>query len=263
MPSPLQARALLLTGLALAALAVMLWLPPIPQDPAYHAFADRRALLGLPNALNVLSNLPFAVVGAVGLAFAARRDILRPEGPLTDAWERTAAGLLFTGVLLTGAGSAYYHLWPDTRTLFWDRLPMTIVFMTLFTFVIGDRVSLAAGRRALPLLLAAGAGSVLYWRWSELRGAGDLRLYALAQFFPLVAIPFMLLWFPPRYTRGRDLGAAIGWYGLAKLFELFDGAIYAAGGLVSGHSLKHLAAALAAYWVLRGLRARRLTVPPG
>ena len=241
-------RVWIIVGIGLAAIVTVLFLPPIPQDPAYHDFADRRPFLGIPNALNVLSNAPFVLVGALGLAFVRRRAALE---------ERTALLILFAGVGLTGFGSAYYHLAPGNVTLFWDRLPMTIVFMSLMAVIIAERISLTAGRRLLPILLLAGAGSVAYWLVGELSGAGDLRPYALVQFFPLVAIPLILLLFPPRYTRGADLLGALAWYALAKLFEALDAQIFAVGGIVSGHTLKHLASAVAMYWILRMVRTRR------
>ncbi len=241
-------RVWIIVGIGLAAIVTVLLLPPIPQDPAYHDFADRRPFLGIPNALNVLSNAPFVLVGALGLAFVRRRAALE---------ERTALLILFAGVGLTGFGSAYYHLAPGNVTLFWDRLPMTIVFMSLFAVIIAERISLTAGRRLLPILLLAGAGSVVHWLVGELSGAGDLRPYALVQFFPLVAIPLILLLFPPRYTRSADLIGALAWYALAKLFEALDAQIFAVGGVVSGHTLKHLASAVAMYWILRMVRTRR------
>ncbi len=250
-------RAWGIVGLGLVALVAVTLLPPIPQDPAYHDFADRRRLLGIPNVLNVLSNVPFVLVGALGWTFLLRQGRPRADGPVTESWERSAFGILFAGIGLTGVGSAYYHLAPGNVTLFWDRLPLTIVFMSLFAVVIAERIGLAAGRRLLPLLLLIGAGSVLYWLLGELSGAGDLRPYGLVQFFPLVAIPLLLLLFPPRYTRGADLVGALAWYALAKLFELLDAQIFAAGGIVSGHTLKHLASAVAMYWILRMVERRR------
>src|ERR1700746_1848008 len=63
---PLLALLALLV-LMVMSLAVLLLLPPIPQDQSYHQFADQRTLLGIPNFWNVVSNLPFLVVGAAGL----------------------------------------------------------------------------------------------------------------------------------------------------------------------------------------------------
>ncbi|MFQ5961863.1 MAG: hypothetical protein ACE5MG_10750, partial [Candidatus Methylomirabilales bacterium] len=250
-------RVLVIVGLGIAAIGVALFLPPIAQDTAYHNFADQRSLLGVPNLLNVISNAPFLAVGALGLIFVLRQRPRGEGGTFMDSWERWPFLVLFTGVVLTGFGSAYYHLAPTNATLFWDRLPMTIAFMSLFTFIIAERIGLSAGRRLFLPLLAVGVGSVVYWHLGELTGAGDLRFYGLVQFFPLLAIPLMLLLFPPRYTRTADLFGVVGWYVLAKIFELFDGQIFALGGFVSGHTLKHLASAMAAYWILRMLRTRR------
>lgn len=256
-PEAFRMRAFLIAGLGIVAIGTALFVPPIAQDTAYHSFADQRALLGVPHLLNVISNAPFLLVGALGLIFVLRQGSRRETGAFMDPWERWPFLALFAGVGLTGFGSAYYHLAPTSPTLFWDRLPMTMAFMSFFTFIIAERISLRAGRRLFLLLLAAGVGSVVYWHVGELRGAGDLRFYGLVQFFPLAAIPLMLLFFPPRYTRTADLFAVVGWYVLAKIFEVFDGQIFALGGLVSGHTLKHLASAMAAYWILRMVRTRR------
>lgn len=250
-------RVLVIVGLGIVAIGVALFLPPIPQDTAYHIFADQRSLLGVPNLLNVISNAPFLVVGVLGLICVLRQEPRGEGGAFMDSWERWPFMVLFAGVALTGFGSTYYHLAPSNATLFWDRLPMTIAFMSLFTFIITERIGLSAGRRLFLPLLAIGVGSAVYWRLGELHGRGDLRFYALVQFFPLLAIPLMLLLFPPRYTRTADIFGVVGWYVLAKIVELFDGQIFALGGLVSGHTLKHLASATAAYWIIRMLRARR------
>ncbi|OGK83788.1 MAG: hypothetical protein A2050_08125 [Candidatus Rokubacteria bacterium GWA2_73_35] len=248
------ARALCLAAPALAAAAVLLGLPRIAQDSAYHAFADGRTLLGVPNLLNVASNAPFVVVGALGLLALLRG---RPAPVFREPWERTAFLVVFAGTALTGVGSAWYHLAPANAALVWDRLPITLVLMALLAAVVGERVGARAGRRLLPVLLATGVASVVYWYASEAAGAGDLRPYALVQFVPLVLIPLLLALCPPAYTRGGDLLVALGWYVAAKLLEQADAAVFAAGRLVSGHTLKHLAAAAGAWWLLRMVRSRR------
>jgi len=237
-------RVALLVAVAVAAAAAVFAFPPIAQDPAYHAFADRRWIWGVPNAINVLSNLPFTVVGALGVSVVWRRG----SGLV---WEQLAFLALFGGVGLTGFGSAWYHLAPTTMTLFWDRLPMTLAFMALLALTLGERVSVRAGPWLLPLCLAAGVGSVVHWQLGERAGSGDLRLYALVQFFPMLAIPLALALYPRRWIRGADLLVAVGWYALSKIFEALDAPIFALGGVVSGHTLKHLAAATAAAWLLR------------
>ncbi|MFQ5880973.1 MAG: ceramidase domain-containing protein [Candidatus Methylomirabilales bacterium] len=250
-------RVLLIIGLGIAATGAVLSLPPIAQDTAYHNFADQRTMLGIPNILNVISNVPFGVVGALGLMFLLKKGTLRQGRPFIEPSEHWPFFMLFVGVTLIGFGSIFYHLAPTNPRLFWDRLPMTIVFMSLFTTVIAERISVRAGRRMFLPLLAVGMGSVVYWHLGELEGAGDLRFYGLVQFFPLLAIPLMLLLFPARYTRIADLLGAVGWYILAKAFEFLDAQVFALGRVVSGHTLKHLASAIAAYWILRMLRSRR------
>jgi ceramidase len=235
-------RVTLLIAAGVAATAVVFSLPPIPQDPGYHQFADQRRMLGIPNALNVLSSSPFTVVGIFGLARVARAGA---------GWERAAFLVLFASVALTGAGSAYYHLAPTTATLFWDRLPMTIVFTSCLALVFAERVSPRAGPWLLAAFGAAGAASVVSWQVGETAGTGDLRPYALVQLLPAILIPLALVLFPARRLRTADLLAVLGWYTLAKLVEALDHPIFALGGIVSGHTLKHLAAATATAWLLR------------
>ena len=250
------ALGLVLGTAAAAALAAAL-APPIPQDPAYHRMADERALWGMPNVLNVASNAPFVVVGALGVWILLGRGAGQGTVHFIGARERWPYLVFFVGLLLTGVGSAYYHLEPGDPRLLWDRLPLALTLMGLFAAMIVERISVSAGLLLLVPLVALGIGSVLQWYAGEFRGAGDLRLYALVQFYPMVAIPLMLLLFAPRYTGGRGLLVALGLYGLAKLLELLDATIYSLSGVVSGHTLKHLAAALAGYGILRMLLTRQ------
>jgi hypothetical protein len=242
---------LVLSAFGALALGVMLFAPRIPQPQAYHQFADRRTMLALPNALNVLSNVPFAIAGALGLN-ALRR---RPELGL-NLEERRAYTVFFTGVLLTSGGSAFYHLAPDDSRLVWDRLPMTLAFMGLLAAVLAERVSPAAGRVSLVPLLCLGGASVVYWYFSETRGVGDLRPYLLVQFIPVVAIPVMVAWLPPKYSNGRAFFAVAGFYVLAKICEVYDQGILSAGTLVSGHTVKHLLSAAGIYILLVMLEQR-------
>ncbi|HUR36331.1 MAG TPA: hypothetical protein VM009_00845 [Terriglobales bacterium] len=245
-----------LTILLFVAIAVMVAValsPRVSQPLAYHHFADTRALLGVPNALNVLSNLPFLIVGAWGTWFLIGR-----RGAFVEPIEHLPYLIFFLGVALTCFGSGYYHLAPDNDRLVWDRLPMTIAFTALFAALLGERVGIIAGLRALPIFLLVGASSVGYWIWTEHVGRGDLRPYLFVQFFPILAIPLLISLFPPRYTRALDFSYVIGFYLLAKVLEFSDAAIFTATrNLVSGHSLKHLAAAVAVWFVLRMLEKRQ------
>jgi hypothetical protein len=232
---------MLLAGLGLASAAALAAMGPITQDQQYHAFADARTLLGIPNFWNVVSNLPFLALGAAGLA---------------RFWRESTTAALFFGILLTGFGSSYYHLAPDDGTLFWDRLPMTIGFMALLAGAIGERFGETTGRLALWPLLALGVASLLWWRQT-----GDLRPYVWVQFYPCLVLPILYWWFPVM-TGAPILIMAAALYGLSKVLEYFDQAIYAAGGIVSGHTLKHLAAAGACFALLRYFGQRRPLAEP-
>jgi hypothetical protein len=240
-----------LVGLALMAAVAAAWIPPAAQDPAYHRMADGRMLLGVPNALNVLSNLPFVLVGALGLWGLGGRRVR-----FLDPRERWPYRVFFAGLLLTGLGSAYYHLAPDNARLAWDRLPLAVTLMALFAAIIAERLSVRMGLLLLPLLVALGAGSVLTWYRGELLGNGDLRLYGMVQFYPLLAVP-ILLFLQPRYSGGGWLLGAILLYALAKAFEALDAPIFGLGRALSGHTLKHLFAALSGYAVWRMLQTRQ------
>ena len=227
--------------------------PRVPQPQSYHQFADQRASLGIPNFGDVASNFPFAVVGIWGLWFVwSERG--RPQ--FLDQREQWPYALGFFGLFLTAFGSSYYHLAPDNARLVWDRLPMTLVFMPLVAAMIVERISVLVGLWLLPELTAIGAASVWQWYASELRGEGDLRMYAAVQVYALVILLVALL-LPPRYTRNTDLLWVVGFYALAKILETADRQVFElTGRTVSGHTLKHLAAAMAGYWVLRMLIKR-------
>lgn len=229
----IDSRIAILLGVTLVSLAGLLLLPTIPQDQAYHQFADRRMFFGIPNFWNVLSNLPFLLVGAAGL---------RLGGSLST---RT----IFLGISLVAFGSAYYHWSPGDGTLLWDRLPMTIGFMGILANQIEQRVSAKSGAFLLWPLLVLGLLSLLVWRWT-----GDLRLYGWVVLFPIVLLP-LIFWLFPRQdgSTGYWLAAA-GLYVIAKLFEHFDAAVFSAGQIVSGHTLKHLFAAAACFMILRNFQ---------
>jgi len=233
------------------ALAVAL-LPAIPQNPDYHFFADGRPLFGLPNFLNVISNLPMVLIGFFGLYYLR----LHRHRAFVDRRESWAYTVFFLGTALVGVGSAWYHLAPDNARLFWDRLPMAVTFMAFTSTQLAERVSVAFGRRALIPLVATGIASVIWWRLTEQAGAGDLRFYGFVHFYPAVLIPLLLWFFPARYTRGGEVCGALFFFALTVVSEYFDRAIFALGGLVSGHTLKHLFAAVAVWWVLRMLATR-------
>jgi hypothetical protein len=255
MMSNRQRQAIVLgeTAMAIVLFAIV---PPIAQPANYHQFADAQSWFGIPRALNVLSNLAFLIVGCVGIFYLFSNE---PSHLFIQPRERLPYAVLFTGVVLTFFGSSYYHLAPDNARLVWDRLPMTLGFMGLMSAIMCERISLKVGLRLLPLLLLFGVLSVCYWYWTETHGRGDLRPYLFVQFFPGLAIPLIIWLYPARYTGSRELGFAALFYVLAKLLEAADRRIYdLTGQIISGHTLKHLAAAWAVWWILRMLQTRRV-----
>jgi hypothetical protein len=210
----------------IASLVALLPLPPLLQDQANHQFADQRELFGIPNFWNVVSNLPFVAVGAVCRNISDRLWL----------------------VLLSSRSERQHPVW--------DRLPMTICFAAILSAVVEERVDAKAGAMLLRPLLAIGIFGLLLWRWTD-----DLRLYAWAQFFPFLALVLILRLFPPKYTGTSYWVIAAALYTLAKLLEFLDEKIYSLGSIVSGHTLKHLAAAAASLAILRLLQTRRPIAP--
>lgn len=232
--------------------AVFLFTSAVPQDPAYHNFSDTRLLLGVPNFWNVFSNLPFLVVGAAGLVLVRRN-----ADKVCVSTTEMAYYVFFIGILLTAFGSSYYHLAPGNETLVWDRLPMTIGFAGLVTIIVAEFVSARAARMLLVPLLVIGFASVEYWSWTESRGVGDLRPYAIVQFLPMLMIPVILLTYKPVIGEARYFWWMLVFYLLAKVLEFFDADVFAFGYLISGHSLKHVAAAMTPVVFLYALTMRR------
>jgi hypothetical protein len=231
--------------------------PPIAQPPEYHQFADQRHYFGIPNFFNVVSNLAFLMVGIAGLIFLLSSRAPSAYNAFIDPRERWPYLILFLSVAMTGVGSAYYHLAPDNDHLTWDRLPIAIAIMALLSATITERVGLEAGLRLLPVLVVAGALSVVHWYWSEQQGAGNLNFYIVVQFYSILLIVLLAIFFPSRYTRGGDFYIVLAWYGVAKLAEIADRQIYDLGHVISGHTAKHVLAAIGVYWILRMLKKRR------
>ncbi len=226
---------------------------PIAQDPTYHKLADQRSIINIPNFFDVISNLAFVIVGFMGLRLIGKG---RATGGLPEL--QSVYMTFFAGVFLTGVGSAYYHFHPDNQSLLWDRLPMTIAFMALFSAIVGETISSRIALKMFIPLLVSGFASVIYWYVSELRGSGDLRAYVLVQFLPIVLIPLMLVLFTSRLNGNKYIWGVIGAYALSKVMELLDTPIYNTLGVISGHSLKHLIAAFATYIFYRALRDRQI-----
>jgi hypothetical protein len=247
-----------LIGIVAGAFAWGIFFPAMVQSQDYHLFADTRAVLAIENAADTLSNLAFLLVGALGIAFLWRERIAGGTHRFSSPQEMWPYWLFFAGVALTSVGSAYYHLAPDDARLVWDRLPMTVAFMSLLAAMIAERISVRAGNLLLAPLVILGIASVAYWRWSALAGAENLRPYMAVQFGSIALVLAIALLYRSRYTRGAAIFAVAAAYGVAKVLESLDREIYALGDWVSGHTLKHLAAAAGVWLLLAALQRRRL-----
>jgi len=246
---PAQARAGSVRALALALVAglplfVSAWVGRRSPGPAFHHYADARGFFGLPHALDVLSNLAFVAAAAAGAVW-----VWRARDPLL----RGLGALLAIAVAIIGVGSALYHRAPDDATLVLDWIPIAVAMTWLLALLLADRVDRRLGIAAAVLLPLGAAATVLTWYAGGGTSGGDMRWYGLVQIEGLLLVPAILLAYPRGALRSGDLWAAVGCFLLMRLLHAHDGAILAATG-VSGHSLKHVVAAVATYLALRSLR---------
>ena len=240
-------RIIILAVVSIFTVVLLALLDPISQDLAYHRFIDTRPLAGIPNFLNVYSNIPFVFIGIVGLRLILRDKPIQPN----LSW-----GIFFFGVFLVGSGSSYYHLNPNNATLVWDRLPMTIGFMGLFVALLTEWFSTKLSLLLIPMCLL-GIFSVYYWYLTD-----DLRLYAWIQFFPLLFIVLAGFLFRPNTPHVKFIYLGLICYVISKLLEHFDSLIHVLSAqIISGHTLKHFAAAYATYCIYLMLQKRALNSP--
>jgi hypothetical protein len=243
----LMAMSLAAIGLAVFFPMLQDWLPQIHTSGHAHVhahghpFIDARTLWGIPNALDVLSNLPFLAAGLWGLLALRGKALAQPL--------KRAAQVFFIGLILTCLGSSYYHWAPDSFGLMIDRIGMAVAFAGVMALAAGSRLGAEASEKALPILLplavlaavaAHSLNNVLPWAVVQFGGIG------------------LVLWLafqPKREELPLKLFVLIGWYALAKVLEAKDDAVFhATQGLISGHSLKHLAACMAAWPVISAIR---------
>jgi hypothetical protein len=237
----LKARDIILILLTACSLILVFSFPPVAQNPSFHNFVDQRQFFGIANFYNVVTNLPFVIVGGAGLIY------FRPGDSRNHSVTHT---VLFVSVIAIGFGSAWYHYDPGNASLVWDRIPMTLTFMSYFSLIVARHVNERLGSLMLIPSLILGIFSVCYWYITEQSGNGDLRLYMWVQFYPMLAIPLIIFLYPARRSVRVKIIAVIAVYVLAKLAEQADGLIYDFHNLISGHSLKHLLASLSVLLIL-------------
>ncbi|MBO43075.1 MAG: alkaline phytoceramidase [Rhodospirillaceae bacterium] len=245
----------ILVGILIVLMVGALLLEPLPVDPNYHKFAARRSIWGIPNFSDVVSNLPFGIFGLMGLWLvfgSSGRTIFETR------YHAVPYVIFFGAVSAITIGSSYYHWAPANGPLFWDRVPIAIAFMGLFAAFLADRIGQKMGVFCfMPSLIVFASGSLL-WDLSHIGQGGDLRFYALVQIYPIITLPLLCWLFPKsHYTTTKHMLLMVGWYVLAKILEVLDHSIYALlGGVVSGHSLKHLVASMAVFTVILMLKSR-------
>ena len=239
MPRKYQIKNTILLLISIIGIVSVFLIGPIPQDQSYHQFSDDRYLLSIPNFWNVISNVPFLIVGFLGMFLIIQQRQMGINLKLSNN-----SFVFFLGIFFTGIGSWYYHLCPTDETLVWDRLPMTISFMAFFSIIIGEFICLKSGKRILLPLVMIGLMSIIYWQMTQSRGNADLRFYALIQFLPLVLIPLILLMYTAERNLKNYFWLILLFYAVAKLFEQADQFVFSANHFISGHTIKHFIAAL-------------------
>ena len=238
-------REIILSLVIIGSFIWMMSLSPISQIQAYHNFADQRTVFNIPNFSNVITNLAFAIIGIIGFIFCIKNR--QKEAP----WSWI---IFFAGVIIVFIGSGYYHWNPGNDSLVWDRLPMTIGFMGLFIAILSEYANPKIERFLLLPITLLGFSSVVYWHYFD-----DLRFYYWIQLIPLLVIPVVLIVFKGKYTRQSNLIFALIFYLLAKFAEEYDKEIFSFSyEKFSGHSLKHILAALGAFTIYLMLKRRGL-----
>ncbi|MBN1571397.1 MAG: alkaline phytoceramidase [Acidobacteria bacterium] len=240
----------LIAGIIILGTIVVVLHGPVSQDPVYHQFADQRTFLHIPNFWNVVSNIIFLAAAVTGI-----RALCSGKCPGVIPALRHAYGVFFIGSGLIAFGSAYYHLSPNNMTLIWDRYAMTIAFMAFMAIITGEHMHPRFGRLLLLPLLALGLLSVLVWKITDTGGQGDLRFYILIQYLPFILIPLIVILYPSRLNKVYFIWCILAAYAVGKAFELLDTPIFDALH-ISGHTLKHLMAALGMFSLILAIKKR-------
>lgn len=218
---------------------------PHADKPSYFLFADNVTCLGILNCFDVLSNLAFLLVSFYGFY------ILKVNNSLPFSYQ-TSLTIITTGAFLTSFGSMYFHLSPNTETLFWDRMPMTIGFSGVVITMLVDRLGIQRYFLAIAIsIVIMSLSTVVGWhlQWFSLRP------YLIVQYGCLIFTFLTLLLTKSQWIQSSKIFFALSFYVLAKIVEAFDRAIFEfTNEFVSGHTLKHLLAAVAIAFILHQFR---------
>jgi hypothetical protein len=259
MPSPGLRLSLLAAAGILVVVSIFVY--SMPQPRAYHLFADVRTCLGIPNFFNAASNLGFLAAGVsmLILLYAQRRKFSEMFIERGELWIFVT---LYAATLMVTFGSAYYHLAPDNARLFWDRLPMTLVASAFVATIIADRFGARAGGWSLIALFVLSCGALVYWRATQSLAQDNVWPYIATVYGSLAFAVVAMALFSSRYTHAHAAWVTLAIYIAAMAFDTWlDAPLYTAGGMLSGHSLKHLLAALALFWLGWGALPERKAKP--
>jgi hypothetical protein len=226
---------------------ILIFSPRIPQPLSYHNFADKRVFLEIPNFFDVSSNILFLLAGISGFYKTFTQKIR-----LVNIREGKYFYGLFINLCLVALGSIYYHLNPNNFTLVFDRIPIALILVFFFEIMIFERISQRASTYLLTPLLIFAFFSVIYWYYTELGVRGDLRLYAFLHIFIIILSIIIFFLYKPVYTNNYYLSLALILFLTSKIVEFFDYQIFfVSKQLISGHTLKHVFAALAAHFLIK------------
>jgi Ceramidase len=238
----------LLYSFSIIAVVAVFFVKPIAQTQDYHNFADHIKLFSIPNFWNLISNLPFVIIGSIGVYSVSKN--------FTHYFLQQSYIWFFVGIILTGFGSGYYHYNPNDTSLIWDRLPMTISFMSFLSIIIGEFINDNFGKKSLYPFLFLGILSIIYWVVLE-----DLRMYVLVQFLPILLIPIVLFLSKNNLKLKKYFWLILTTYLVAKFLESYDFLIYSSTNkLISGHTLKHFVATIAPFIFYRFVQQKILQV---
>ncbi|XP_061374851.1 uncharacterized protein LOC133317067 [Gastrolobium bilobum] len=229
-------RSRILGAALLCCMCFLLFTPRIPRSPKHHQFVDMRNLFGVPNTLNVMTNLPFLVVGVLGFVLALEGGFFN----ISSQGEVWGWVLFYAGIAGVAFGSAYYHLKPDDHRVLWDTLPMMVAFSSLLSSLVAERLGQRIGLCCMFALIVAALLCVVYERIYN-----DIRLSMVFQLILPLAIPVIASVYRSKYTHSRYWFLSTGIYLLAKFEGVTDRKLYHVNNyIISGHSLEHLCLAL-------------------
>jgi hypothetical protein len=213
--------------------------------PRVAFFLASRSLANFSTVANVVTSLPFIALGIGGFRYLVPGS---GRNPLSGRLSPPSAAFVFS-LILVGAGSVFYHAFPSTNHLLWDRLPIAICLAAFACAIADSRM----GRALLLPVLAVSVSSVLYWYVTVARGHEDLRPYAAVQVGVVLWAVVVVLGRWRRRDGRAELRWALAAYAGGRIVELFEQQIYHEAGLDLGHPLKHLLVALAAFLIIRAL----------